>query len=388
MIANLKNRKFRDFAIQAIFLAGLVGLLTAAFLVGRSSLQAQGMTSGFAFLDRATGFDVGFSLIPFTPFDTFGRLLVVGLLNTLVLGAISLVLANVLGLIVAVFRTSNNPVLNKIGTFYIEIFRNIPIILQVFFWYALLTRLPPPRQAFDLWGLAFASARGLFVPGLNVTGSAVALSLAGLVVGLCVAMWLPAKHFQRCSRMQATFIRMVMIAASVAFGAAVLWIGRLPDTPLLSLPELRGLNFRGGIRISPELSAMVVAISTYGGAYIAEIVRAGFLAVGKGQIEAAQSLGLTPFQIFCRVRLPLALRAVFPTLVNQYVWLFKATTLGIAIGFTDFFFVIAVSINQVGQTVELIAILMVSFFVLNNAMALALNRVNAAIALKGTQIRE
>ena len=387
MFTHLTNRKVRDFILQAAFLSALVGLLAGAFVVGKANLEAQGLTSGFGFLDRATGFDVGFSLIPFTPFDSYGRLLVVGLLNTIALGAISLVLASIVGLFVAIFRTSQNPVLNKIGTIYVEIFRNIPIILQVFFWYAVMTRLPPPRQAFDLGGVAFASSRGIIIPGLNVSADAVGFSIACLAAGLCAAFWLPARLLAQWEPRQISMARWLMIAGSIGLSVLMLLAGQLPDVPLFSVPELKGLNFRGGIRISPELSAMIVAISIYGGAYIAEIIRAGFLSVGQGQVEAAQSLGMKPYQILRLIRLPLALRAVFPTLINQYVWLFKATTLGIAIGFSDFFFVIAVSINQVGQTIELLAILMVAFFVLNNSMAWVLNRVNASIALKGSQGR-
>lgn len=388
MASILKSRKVRDAAAQIVFLGVVVGLSVTAALVGKRNLEAQGVTSGFDFLNRATGFDVGFSLIRFTPYDTFGRLLLVGMLNTIFLGLIGLVFANLVGLVIALFRTSRSPVLNAIGTLYIETFRNIPIILQAFFWYALLTHLPAPRQAFNFLDIAFASARGVFVPGLNVAAGAAALFFAALFLGLCAAVWVSlAKRFARWPAKRRSRLRWAVFGASLAVGVGFLWAGRLSDAPLVSIPELRGLNFRGGIRISPELSAMVVAIATYGGAYLAEIMRAGFLSVARGQIEAAQSLGLTPYYVFSRVRMPLALRAVFPTLINQYVWLFKATTLGIAVGFTDFFFVISVSINQVGQTIELIAILMVGFLVMNNTIAFVLNRVNAAIALKGTQLR-
>ena len=166
----------------------------------------------------------------------------------------------------------------------------------------------------------------------------------------------------------------------------LLWSGRIPDTPLLSIAFLKGLNFRQGIRVSPELLACIIAISIYGGAYIGEIVRAGFNAVPKGQSEAGRTLGLTAWQIFSRIRLPLAVRSVMPTLTNQYVWLFKSTTIGIAIGFVDFFFVISTSISQAGQTLELIAILMGGFLVINYSLAWVLNRVNDAIKLKGTQL--
>jgi len=150
---------------------------------------------------------------------------------------------------------------------------------------------------------------------------------------------------------------------------------------------LQGLNLRGGLRIPPEFAALVIAIAIYGGSYIGEIVRGGFMAVGKGQVEAAQSLGLTPWQVFKLVRFPLALRAMLPILANQYVWLIKATTMGIAIGFTDFFMIVALAINHSGQTLEAIGILMAGFLVINLSLAAFFNRINRAIALKGNQLR-
>ena len=182
-------------------------------------------------------------------------------------------------------------------------------------------------------------------------------------------------------------IRRSIIVATTVICLVVLYFGRIADTPVVSVPALKGLNIRGGIRIPPELAALAIAMAIYGGAYIAEIFRAGFLSVAKGQVEAGNSLGLSPWYVFSRIRLPLAFRAVLPTLINQYVWLFKATTLGIVIGFTDFFSVVSVSINQSGQTLELIGILMVGFLIMNNTMSFILNRVNSAIALKGTQLR-
>ena len=173
------------------FLGTVVGLVVTAIVVAHN-LDAQGITSGFGFLNRATGFDVGFSLIEFTPYDTFGRLLLVGVLNTIFLGLIGLTLANLMGLAVALLRTSQIPVLSAIGTLYIEIFRNVPIILQAFFWYALLTHLPAPKQALSLLDVAFASARGVFVPGLNVTAGAAACSSRRCSSACAVGSALPA----------------------------------------------------------------------------------------------------------------------------------------------------------------------------------------------------
>lgn len=384
----LQNRKFRDASLQAVFLGVILTLLLVAFLVGKKNLEAQGIISGFAFLERATGFDVAFSLIDFKASDTFGRMLVVGLLNTILLGLIGIVLANVIGLTIAVFRTSKNEVLNAIGTLFIETFRNVPMILQAFFWYAVLTNLPAPKKSFDILDSVFFSARGLYFPGLNVSAGSSALFFLALALGLIAITWFSiSRRFKKMPKAQRSQIRWIILGVSLLVGVIILAVGRTPDTTLVSVPALRGLNFRGGIRIPPELAALAITMGVYGGAYLAEIIRAGFISVGLGQVEAAKSLGLSPWYVFTRVRLPLAIRAILPTLINQYVWLYKATTLGIAIGFTDFFFVVSISINQAGQTLELIGILMLGFLIMNNIIAFSLNRVNAAIALKGTQLR-
>lgn len=384
----LRTRKSRAWAIQSAFVAIVAFLVISSVIIARDTLQAQGMNSGFGFLERSTGWDVGFSLIEFSPFDTYGKVIVVGLLNTIFLGLIGIVLANVVGLIIAIFRTSQNGVLNAIGTLYIEVFRNVPVILQALFFYAVFTHLPRTREAWNLADIVFVSARGIYFPGLNVSGLSALVFFLALVAGLFTYVWFTsARRFRSLTPQAKRTGNWAIISVSVLVALASLNLGRIPDTTLMSIPELRGLNFREGIRIPPELSALAVSMAVYGGAYLAEIIRAGFLSVGKGQAEAAHALGLSPWHVFSRVRLPLAFRAILPTLINQYVWLFKATTLGIAIGFTDFFSVISVSINQSGQTLELIAILMVGFLVMNNLMSFVLNRVNNAIKLKGTQLR-
>lgn len=387
MVSLFSSRKFRRIAAQSAFLTLVAACLVTAVLEGQQNIAAQGMTTGFDFLDRATGFDVGFALIPYTSYSPYSRLILVGLVNTLFLGLIGIVLANIVGLLVACLRTARNATFNLIGTVYIETIRNIPMILQAVFWYALITSLPGPKQAYKGFG-GFLSSRGLYLPGLNVSGPAAAGFFFCVFVGLiAVLVFSLSRRFSRVQLRQRRIVRWGIIALALAAGAAVLALGRVPETPLVSMPELRGLNIRDGIRVAPEFTALVTAMALYGGAYIAEIIRAGFLSVGKGQVEAAQSLGLSPWYVFTRVRLPLAIRAVLPTLINQYVWLFKATTLGIAVGYTDFFAVISVSINQAGQTLELIGILMLGFLVINNSIAFVLNRVNKAIALKGNQLR-
>ena len=180
---------------------------------------------------------------------------------------------------------------------------------------------------------------------------------------------------------------MIMIAVGAIVAVTAVVLGHDAGTAWITNPELKGLNIRGGYRIQPEVYALAFSIAIYGGAYIGEIVRGGFKAVGQGQSEAAQALGLSPWQAFSRVRLPLAMRAMLPILANQYVWLIKATTLGIVVGFSDFFMVIATSITQSGQTLEFIGILMIGFLIINLSLARIFNAINKAVKLKGHQLR-
>lgn len=384
----LSSRKHKAFLIQVVI--GLLLLIGAVLLIRaiHLSLESQGISSGFGFLERTTGWDVGFSLIGYTINDPYWKVILVGVLNTLFLGSIGLICATILGVMVGVLRTSANPVLAFLGTCYVEALRNVPLILQAFFWYAVFTHLPPPKAATEIGGVLILSSRGIFAPGLNLVPGAGLLAggvlLAGLVLALVFAL-LPGRSLRM--RELLPLLSRGAVLAGLGLALAVLLLGRVPGESLLQFAELKGLNFRGGIRIPPEFAALLVAMSLYGGAFLGEIIRAGFMSVNRGQIEAAQALGLAGWQVFTRVRLPLALRAVLPTLTNQYVWLLKATTLGIAVGFADFFLVISTAINQSGQTLELILILMGGFLVINNLLAAVMNLINRRIALRGTQLR-
>ncbi len=368
-----------------------LGLLVGAVLLVRgihASLEARGITSGFEFLDRSTGWDVAFRLIPYTINDSYGRVILVGLLNTIFMGTIGLVFASIFGIVIGTMRVSTNPVISFLGTCYVEAMRNVPLILQVFFWYSIYIHMPPPKQAVQFMGTVMLSARGIFIPGLNVATPAALLAAALFVCGLMAALvfaLLPRPTLAQ--RMIFPRLLRISLVLGVVGMMVAFWLGRTPDMPFLQIAQLRGLNFSGGIRVSPEFAALLTGISLYGGAFIGEIVRAGYLSVGHGQVEAAQALGLNTVQVLTKVRLPLAVRMALPTLTNQYVWLLKATTLGIAVGFSDLFMVISTSINQSGQTLELIGILMASFLILNNSLAALMNFINRRIALRGTQLR-
>lgn len=377
------SRSARRFAVQAAFLSGLCLTVLGAIWTAHANLSAQGMSSGFDFLWKSTGWEMNFTLLPAAPEDPYWWFLVLGLLNTLAMGLLGLGGATVIGLGVGLMRSGQNPAARLLATVYIEIFRNLPLILQLFFWYALANALPSPREALSL-GPALLSARGLYLPGLAIPyGSAMACG-AILLVGAGLAMWISLSgRLKRMERGPRRGLALAMLALTLLGAATVVLLTHSYGAPWLSLPQKQGLRMEGGIRIQPEFACLAIAIMTYGGAYVGEIVRGGFKAVGRGQVEAARALGLSPWQVFSRVRLPLAFRAMLPILINQYVWLIKATTLGIAVGFSDFFMVIASSITHSGQTLELIGILMGGFLAINFTLAAVLNRVNRAITLKG-----
>jgi His/Glu/Gln/Arg/opine family amino acid ABC transporter permease subunit len=386
MVSLLRNQKVRNALLQVLYVGLLAALVLAGVVIARRNLAEQGITSGFDFLYKSTGWDVNFSLLPATANDPYWWFFLIGIINTLFLGTVGLMLATLVGTIVGLARTSSNELARLLGRTYVDIFRNIPLILQVFFWYAIITHLPTPRAAHEAWGMLLTS-RGLYVPVPNVGDIAFAAAILAAISAIALPLWLG-----RTSRLSQPFgerlgIQLAAAATALATAAVILALGRLPDGPMLDFPTLRGLNLQGGLRIPPEFSALAIAIAIYGGSYIAEIVRGGFKAVGKGQMEAALSLGLSPWRVFTLVRLPLALRAMLPILANQYVWLMKATTMGIAVGFTDFFMIVALTINHSGQTLEVIGILMAGFLAINLSLAAIFNRINKAIALKGNQLR-
>ncbi|MDX8441344.1 ABC transporter permease subunit [Mesorhizobium australafricanum] len=386
MVSLLRNQKVRNALLQVFYVGSLAAMVLACVMIARRNLAEQGITSGFDFLYKSTGWDVNFSLLPATANDPYWWYFLIGIVNTLFLGSTGLILATIVGTIVGLARTSSNELARLLGRTYVDIFRNIPLILQVFFWYAVITHLPTPRAAHEAFGILLTS-RGLYVPVPNVGAMALAAAILAVIGAIALPVWLG-----RTSRLSQPLgerlgIQLTAAATALATAAVILALGRLPDLPLLDLPALQGLNLKGGLRIPPEFSALAIAIAIYGGSYIAEIVRGGFKAVGKGQMEAALSLGLSPWRVFTLVRLPLALRAMLPILANQYVWLMKATTMGIAVGFTDFFMIVALTINHSGQTLEAIGILMAGFLAINLSLAAIFNRINKAIALKGNQLR-
>ncbi len=378
MVSFFKNSRLRAWFIQALVLLATVGTLASFILITRQNLLDLGIATGFGFLDRSTGWPINFALFEVTARSPYAHILLAGLLNTLLVGLLGISLAVLLGVIVGLMRVSRNFVLNLIGTTFVEAFRNVPLILQVFVWYAIFTHLPSPRGAISIFGFGFLSNRGLMLPTFDMSGWDIVIFVLGTgLFGYLIASFASSRDALR------RHVWPLILGVVIALFVVLLFIGRTPGEAIINVPELRGLRFIGGVAIKPEFSALLVAIAVFGGAYIGEIVRGGILSIDRGQIEAARALGLSNYQVNRLVTLPLAFRAILPALANQIIWLMKATTLGIAIGYPDYFMVVSTSINQSGQTIELLSLLMGGFLVINYSIGFAMNRLNRHLAIKG-----
>lgn len=363
-----------EIAVQVGVVLLLVVIVFGAIRSAQINLAALGITSGFSFLDRDTGWSYSFSLLERSIDDTYRKTLFIGFLNTVFVGFISIIFATILGFIIGTMRDSRNLGLQVAASVYIQIFRNIPLILQVVFLYAILIHFPGPKQAYSIADVVFMSNRGIMVPVLTLP-----LSVVAAVVVFSGAMLFVLPRFVK------NLWAILGSWLGLTVGALILAI--LLFTPegqnVVSVPYLKGLRFREGLTLSVELVAMIIGIVLYGAAYIGEVVRGGLSAVSKGIVEAGQSLGLGNFAVWWTLKVPMALRSIVPPLGNQWIFIMKATTVGVAIGFSDLFYIVSTSITQSGQTLELIGILMGSFLLVNFSLAQAINWLNRKLALKG-----
>lgn len=345
-------------AVQFAFAAVLGWIAYEIISNARANLENQHIAAGFGFLANNAGFDVNQTLISYTGSDTFLRVFVVGLLNTLVVSVVGIVFATLIGFIVALCRLSPNWLVSRVGEIYVEIIRNLPLLFQILFWYlAVLAALPNPRQSISMLGIAFISNRGLVIPS-PISEPGLLPFMAMLALGIIASLGL--RSYARRALFQAgRVIRIWPCVLGFLFGlplVAMLLFG-LPFT--VELPQLKGFNFAGGARVIPEFVALTLALSTYTAAFIAEIVRAGILSVHKGQMEAGASLGLSRGSTLRLIVVPQAMRVIVPPLTNQYLNLTKNSSLAVAIGYPDLVSVWAgTSLSQTGQAIEIITMTM------------------------------
>jgi general L-amino acid transport system permease protein len=345
-------------ALQILFVAALVWVAYEIVANARANLEAQRITSGFGFLANTAGFDVSQNLIPYSGSDTYTRVFFVGLLNTLLVAAIGIFFATILGFLVGLGRLSPNWLLARVAGAYVELIRNLPLLFQILFWYlAVLATLPNPRQGVSLFGIAFLSNRGFVIPkpvgheGLTAFVIAIAIAIA--------ASLLLRGYARRLLFESGKMLKIWPWVMALLIGLPLLMVVVFGKPVTFELPELKGFNFSGGSRVIPEFVALTVALSTYTAAFIAEIVRAGVLSVHKGQMEAGSSLGLSRGQTLRLIVVPQAMRVILPPLTNQYLNLTKNSTLAVGIGYPDLFSVFAgTTLSQTGQAIEIIAITM------------------------------
>jgi general L-amino acid transport system permease protein len=376
---------FSDPLVRAVaYQAILVGAVLFAgwYLVSNmvANMQARHIASGFAFLNREAGFEILQSLVPYSPINTYLRAIIVGVLNTLLVAAVGIVLSTILGVILGIGRLSRNWLVAKLCAVYVESIRNVPLAVQLFFWYVLITEnLPAPRQALHPLPGVFLSNRGLEIPVLApspVYGwmlAALALAVAGCVA---VMRWGRRRQAETGRPFPAAWACLGLL---IGLPVLVYLAGGAPHA--VDWPALRGFNFRGGVGLIPEFVALLLGLVVYTAAYNAEIVRSGILAVSQGQSEAAAALGLRRGLALRLVVLPQALRVIVPPMISQFLNLTKNSSLAILIGYPDIVSVAETTLNQTGQAIEGIAIIMAVFLTISLSISGFMNWYNKKIAL-------
>jgi len=381
--AAWRDTHWRSVLVQALVLVALAAL--AVWLIGNvaSALSRRHVASGFAFLGHTAGFGIAQTLIDYTEESSYGRAMWVGLANTVLVSVISIVLATIIGFIVGIGRLSTNWLVAKLCTAYVEVLRNMPLLLQLLFWYfGVLAALPAPRDSLTIGSSIALNNRGLFIPLLiNQPGSWIvwAALAAGLAAAYGLYRWAQLRQLATGHR---PAVWWAILLAMFGVPLAALYATGVPFS--VSRPVLEGFNYSGGLQVIPELAGLTLALSIYTAAYIAEIVRAGLLSVARGQREAAQALGLQPGLSLRLILIPQALRVIIPPLASEYLSLTKNSTLAIVIGYPDLVSVFAGTVlNQTGQAIEILSIVMAIYLALSLVTSLLMNIYNRSHAQEG-----
>ncbi|MCB1477565.1 MAG: amino acid ABC transporter permease [Rhodobiaceae bacterium] len=356
--------KVRGVFYQIVLVAAIVWLGWEFITNAARNLEEQNISAGFGFMSNTAGFGITQSLVSYSEESSYGWAIYVGFLNTILVAFLGIIFATVIGFVVGIARLSNNWVISRIAYVYIEVLRNIPLLLQIFFWYfAVLRAVPNPRNSVEMLGGMFLNNRGLFMPR-PVFGEGSILILIGLIVGIVGAVLISnwARKRQMATGQQFPSFR-VGLALIVGLPFLGYLLSGMPVT--FDHPELKGFNFVGGMKVIPEFMALLLALSIYTATFIAEIVRAGILAVSHGQTEAAHALGIRPGPTLRLVVIPQAMRVIIPPLTSQYLNLTKNSSLAVAIAYPDLVSVGGTVLNQTGQAIEIIGIWMLVYLSLS-----------------------
>jgi general L-amino acid transport system permease protein len=376
----LNSQAFRGLVYQLLLGAGVLLLGWYLYYNAHTNLAHQNIATGFDFLEQPAGFNIGESLIPFDSAQSYGRALVVGIINTLYVAAFGIVLATILGVVMGIARVSRNWLISTLASAYVEVCRNVPVVLHVIFWASVIRALPPPREALAPFSGVFITNRGVIypVPVEHPVYPWIAAALGvGIVLAILFARWAARRRERTGQHVPAFWPGLAIVlglpmAVWFAGGAPLAW----------SVPTLRGFNFQGGASLTPEFVALLVGITVYTGAFIAEIVRSGIQSVPHGQVEAARAVGLRPGLVMRLVVLPQALRVIVPPTTSQYLSLTKNSSLGVLIGYPDLVNVGNTTLNQTGQALEAIAIMMAVYLMISLTISVFMNVYNRFVAIR------
>lgn len=372
--------RMRALVYQALLLGAVLALGLFFWSNASANVMRRGLELGFAFLGRTANFAIGESVISYSPANSYGRAILAGAANTLTVAVIGCILTTILGVAFGIMRLSLNPLLARLVGVYVELGRNVPLLLQLFFWYSLVTRLSGPRQAWSPLPGIFVSNRGLRAPAF-VANEAFGFALGGLAIAILLALLLRhwADRRQAATGQRPSLLGLVL-ALMIGLPAAAVYLSGAPLR--IDTPQLQGFNFVGGMELSPEFVALLTGLTLYTSAFVTEIVRSGIQAVPKGQWEASRALGLPPRRIMRLVILPQALRVMIPSLTSQYLNLTKNSSLAVAIGYPDLINISNTVINQTGQALEVIFIFMAIYLAISLTTSGLMNALNARLSFK------
>ena len=381
---NLKNPK--NLIPQVATVLSIVLVIAYFAFNAQVNMGNRGISFGYGFLGQEASFDIGFSLIDYDGSMSYARAFLVGLLNTLLVSAIGIFFATIIGVTVGIGRLSSNYLIAKAAEVYVEIFRNIPLLLQLFFWYyAALRALPLPENAISIFDVSYLTVKGWYVPKFLWTNYSVFLtSILASIVAIVFVIKYAKKQREEIGKHVPTFY--ISFGILILFPLLTFLIGGVSlnfQIPVLSQMSTNIFNFKGGVSIIPELISLAIALSMYTATFIAENVRAGILGVTKGQKEAAASIGLTKGQILKLVVMPQALRIIIPPTTNQYLNLTKNSSLAAAIAYPDIVLVFAgTALMQTGRAVEIISITMGTYLLISLSISMFMNWYNKSVAIK------
>jgi general L-amino acid transport system permease protein len=379
MRISLTDKQFSGLIWQILVVAIVVAIIGWLWSNTVHNLSVRRISTGFAFLGREAGMPIADTWLPYSPKDTYLRAFIVGIANTLRVAVIGIVLATVLGTLVGIARLSANWLLSRLAAVYVEVLRDIPLLLQLLFWYVLMQGLPAARLAWKPVEGVYLSNRGLVLPSIPLeTANLWVLLVAaiGLVVTYLIRKRLTAQQMEDGKPRPSWPYALVLVIAIPALSSFV-----LGASWSIMLPELRGFNFVGGLTLAPEYFALLIALVTYTSAFIAEIVRSGIQSVHMGQWDAAKALGLRRGFVLRHIVMPQALRVIIPPMTSQYLNLTKNSSLAVAVGYQDIVSIANTTLNQTGQAIEAIALIMAVFLTISLGISLFMNWYNARIAL-------